>query len=673
MNPRNFFAELKRRNVYKVAVAYAVVGWLVMQVAATVVPALRLPGEITSAVVLLTILGFPIALVLAWAFELTPEGMKRTKNIAPDTKLPSWRTRKFAVLIALSAMAAGALLTFQLLRPRRGTDAAAHQVHLPEKSIAVLPFTNRSRDEENAFFADGVQDEILTRLSKIADLKVISRTSTQKYKNAPENLREVAQQLGVANVLEGSVQKADDQVRITVQLINAVTDAHLWAESYDRKLVDIFAVQSDVAQKVASALEARLTGREKRAIEQVGTTNTEAYNAYLEARTLRHSQSPKADAQLIELCRRAVELDPNYVQAWALLGLAEANRYFIDERTDAQLARAKDAAEKAMKLDPDLGEARLAMASVLYYGLQDFEGALQQLEEARQRLPNDGEVLMWMGLVRRRQGRLDEAIELQHRAAVLDPLNPSIWVNLGRSYRGKRKLGQAREFFDRALAIVPADRANITQKAETYIAEGDLEAAGRLLEAVPYPFASRGYGHQITLMVYRRQFEEAFAKVSDDLEKNKSLPPLATALVHAVLGHLQAHAGNMEAARPFLLQAQREFETLREQGEKGTNLHDWLIHVYGRLGDRAKVEKEAERLLALTAKDAWDHPDSERAVAVAYAALGDADRAIPLLESALVAAGAESLTTAYLRLDPLWDPIRHDPRFQKLLAEKPKL
>jgi TolB-like protein len=481
-----------------------------------------------------------------------------------------------------------------------------------------------SKDDENAFFADGVQDEILTRLSKIGDLKVISRTSTQKYKSAPENLRRIGQQLGVGTVLEGSVQKARDQVRVTVQLINASNDAHLWAETYDRKLVDIFAVQSDIAQKIAAALEARLTGREKRAIAHVGTTNSEAYNAYLQAVTLRNSQSERDAEKVIQLCTRAVELDPKFAQAWALLAGTEANKYF-GRRSDEQFARAKHAAETAMKLDPDLGEAHTAMGSFLYYCMRDFDGALREFEEARERLPNDGYVLLFTGLVKRRQGKLDEALELHHRAAELDPRNQDIWVNLARGYRGGRRFAQAHEMFDRALAVAPGDQQILAQKAETYIAQGDLEAASATTAGVAYPFGNRGHGSQMVPLVFRRQYADAIAKLSADYAAAKGLPPISVAIYHAVMGQLRLQAGEKEDGRRFLLEAQRQFEMLREQGDKGAFLHQWLIRVVARLGDRARVEQEAVKTLAVTEGDAWDHPKTEAMVAEAFAIVGRRD------------------------------------------------
>ena len=343
MNPRNFFAELKRRNVYKVAVAYAVVAWLLIQAASIVLPTFEAPAWTMKVLIAALSIGFPLAVVLAWAFEITPKGIKRESEVLPDESITAHTGRKLVgITIALAAIAAG-LFAFQLLRPKPvakalpspagATAAASVTKPIPAKSIAVLPFDNLSDDKSNSYFAEGVQDEILTRLAKVADLKVISRTSTQKYKSAPDNLREIAQQLDVANILEGSVQKAGGQVRVTVQLINAVNDSHLWAETFDRNLLDVFQVESDIAQKIAGSLEAKLTGREKRAIELAGTQVPEAYDAYLRARALQNKQAFADHERLIAFCRRAVELDPNFVQAWANLATAESEVYFSNIRT----------------------------------------------------------------------------------------------------------------------------------------------------------------------------------------------------------------------------------------------------------------------------------------------------------------------------------------------------
>src|SRR5439155_18970178 len=347
VNPKNFFAELKRRNVYKVAIAYGVVAWLLMQVASQIFPFFEIPSWAVRLVVLLLILGFPIALVLAWAFDLTPEGLKRTE----------WADREPA-------------------RPSRNKAwRQTESVKVPAKSIAVMPFENRSEDKANAYFAAGIQDEILTLLSKIADLKVISRTSTQRYQSKPGNLSEIAKQLGVANILEGSVQKAADRVRVNVQLINAQTDSHLWAETYDRKLTDIFGVESEIAKRIAESLRAKLTGREEQTLAVKPTNNPEAYDAYLRGLAFEARNGAWIDLLMkaIGFYEQAVQLDPKFALAWARLSRADALLYYRNARSgDNVRDAAKKALENAQKLEPNSPETLLALGYYQYWVLDDY-------------------------------------------------------------------------------------------------------------------------------------------------------------------------------------------------------------------------------------------------------------------------------------------------------------
>ncbi|HET7511132.1 MAG TPA: tetratricopeptide repeat protein, partial [Chthoniobacterales bacterium] len=481
-NRASFFRELKRRNVYKVAVAYAVVGWLVVQVAATIVPALHLPESLTTAVVVITLLGFPIALTIAWAFEMTPEGMKRTENIAPDEHLPQWSRRKFFAFIGVVALLAAALLVWERLELTNSRPGIA-----ATKSIAVLPFENLSRDPDNAFFADGIQDEILTRLAKIGELKVISRTSTQRYKSTPEDLPRIAQQLGVAHVLEGSVQKSGGQVRVTVQLIQAATDSHLWAETYDRKLTDIFVVESEVAEKIARSLRARFTGAEQAALSARPTENAEAYEAYLRGLALWNSltTSPRVMEKNVLYFNRAVQLDPNFGLAWASLSTVHSFIYAEYERTPQRLALARETLDKAMSLDPDSGETQFALGLFRYRGLNDYDGALSAFEKARARAANRVEAIEFSAYVKRRQGRWDDALALHAESLRIDPRNPILLSESALTYRALRRFQESRELIDRALEIEPTSFTLVLQKAETYLAEGNLATARTLLAPLP--------------------------------------------------------------------------------------------------------------------------------------------------------------------------------------------
>ena len=664
----NFFSELKRRNVYKVAVAYAVVAWLLVQAASILLPTFEAPTWVMKALVVIIALGFVLAVSISWAFEMTPEGMKRTADVSPDElrSLPYWSKRKFVAFIIGIAVIAAALLAFQLLRQPRSSIASSAD----SKSIAVLPFESLSEEKSNAYFADGIQDEILARLSKIGDLKVISRTSTQKYKSAPNNLREIAQQLGVANILEGSVQKAGDQVRITVQLINALKDDHLWADTYDRKMIDIFGVESDVAQKIASALQTKLTGKEKAAITSRGTDNAQAYETYLRALALNNSQSDADSARMRDLFREAVRMDPKFADAWAWLAEMESIRYFFPEESPAQKDRARTAAETALRLAPDLADAQGAMGLYYYYVERNFDEALRWLDRARATAPNDQKFIRVTALVQRRQGKLDEAIALEKRGAELDPLNVQIWVELATSYRGERDLEQARAILDRALAISPNDANIIAAKAETFTAGGDLEKSWEMLRDLKFGPNDEGFGHVLTVAIARRDYDETIRRINQMRESGKELP-LFRAVDRSITAQIEFTRGHVAAAAPLLNEAERELNELHDRHEGGIIVLEQLLHVEACLGRRDQVEQIADQIRQARRLDKWTYPIADVHVATAYAQMGDADRAIPLLETVLHETYVDALMPAYLRFDPRYDRIRNDPRFQKLASATP--
>jgi TolB-like protein/Tfp pilus assembly protein PilF len=668
----NFFSELKRRNVYKVAVAYAVVGWLIVQVATQTFPFFEIPNWSVRLVILLVVIGFPIAVIIAWAFELTPAGFKRTEATGEPTPPAKSGRAWIYVVIAGVLLSAGLFFLGRYTATSTANEAGSRSrgtEFLPEKSIAVLPFASLSEDKANAYFADGIQDEILTRLSKIAELKVISRTSTQQYQSKPGNLAEIAKQLGVAHILEGSVQKSGDSVRVNVQLIKAEGDSHLWAETYDRKLTDIFAVETEVAQRIANSLEAKLTGREKEAINYVGTKIPAAYDAYLRGIALRNSQTREDQLRLIEYCRQAVALDPNFAAAWVEIAFAEGWRYQAVP-SDAKKELVREAAENALRLDPDHGDGHAAMGMYFYYCLRDYDRALVELGKAREQAPNQPFTIQAIGLVKRRQGKLDESLELLLRAAQIDPLNQDIWANLAWSYRGMRRFADAQAMLDRALAISPNDQAIVARKADTYLAQGDLASAQRVLDSVNPRVTDDTFNSVVTLLVFQRRFDEVIAKITAELAREESVPELLKASMHSTLGALHVAAGRKDQAEPFLLQAEREWVALRQQGNISPEVSASLLEIHALLGRRAEVEREIPEHIAAQAKDRWRGPTAEADAARAYSILGDRDRAFPILERVLVQPSADSLTPALLRLDPVWDPIRDDPRFQKLAGEK---
>jgi TolB-like protein/Flp pilus assembly protein TadD len=452
VNPKNFFAELKRRNVYKVAIGYAVVAWLVMQIATQVFPFLEIPNWAIRLVIMLIVIGFPIALVIAWAFELTPEGLKRTE-FADESPKKTAPNRAWIYVVIIAGAISASLFFFGRYT---ATSKQSVSAELPDKSIAVLPFENLSRDPDNAYFAEGMQDEILARLSKIADLKVISRTSTQKYKSAPDNLREIAKQLGVANILEGSVQKAADQVRVNVQLINALNDAHLWSDIYDRKLTDIFAVESDIAKTIADTLQAKLTAAEKQMIAAQPTSDTAAYELYLKGRSLWGKRGGDNLRQAIAFYEQAIAGDPNFAPAYA--GLAEVYSvlpYYTATAPGEAFPKAKAAALKALQLDDKLAEAHTALAQVLYRE-SDMAGSIAEFQRAVALNPNYATAHQLHGNhPLAALGRFDEAIAEGKRAIELDPLSPIINSDLGETLYLARRYDEAIAQLRKAVEIDP--------------------------------------------------------------------------------------------------------------------------------------------------------------------------------------------------------------------------
>src|SRR6184192_285593 len=477
----NFFAELKRRNVYKVAVAYAIVGWLLVQVATQVFPFFEIPNWAVRLIVLLIVIGFPIALVIAWAFELTPEGLKRTEvaDAAPAPRSPHRAWIYVVVIGGFWSIGLFFLGRYTVSRPPTDGRPRATAGSLPAKSIAVLPFDNLSEEKGNAFFAEGVQDEILTRLAKVADLKVISRTSTQRFKAVPSDLREIAKQLGVMNILEGSVQKANDQVRVNVQLINALTDAHLWADTYDRKLIDIFSVESEIAKTIADTLQAKLTGSEKTAIAKAPTANTEAYELYHKGRSLWEKRSGDNIPKAIAFYEQAIARDPNYALAYA--GLSSA--YIIlpfwagVDRLDAS-SKAKEAALKALRLDPNLAEAHLALGKVLFFSEIDLPGALREYQRAIELKPNDATAHHWLGNdALSSLGRFEEAIAQGKRAVELDPLSPVINTDFGTTFYYAHRYDDSVRQLRKTLEIDPTSFYAHFNLGIALQAAGDLSGA----------------------------------------------------------------------------------------------------------------------------------------------------------------------------------------------------
>ena len=510
MNLANFFAELKRRNVYKVAIAYAVVAWVLIQIATQVFPFFEIPNWAVRLVVLLLIIGFPIALIIAWAFELTPEGLKRTE-FADELPKKSARSHAWVYVIII----AGAISIALFFIGRYTSSKLSGNVELPAKSIAVLPFENLSGNPENAYFTDGIQEEILMRLAKVADLKVVSRTSTVRYKRSPENLREIATQLAVANVLEGSVQRTADRVHVNVQLIKAASDTHLWAEAYDRKLTDIFAVESEIAKTIADTLQAKLTAPERNAIAVQPTQNTEAHELYLKGRYLWNRRTGENLKKALPYFQQAAEKDPNY--ALAYVGIADTYAvmpgYSAGSPQDC-LPRARTAAQRALELDDMLAEAHASLGFILFHYFE-FAASTKEFERAIELNPNYPTAHHWFArtdLLAR--GQFDRAIAEMKRAVELDPVSPLFHAELGGLYMMARR-------YDDAIAQL---RDTVEMDPEFYWGHRFLGLALELKGATAEAIAE-----------YQKAFE-----LSDD--------PTALAFV----AHAEANTGRPNDARQIL-------------------------------------------------------------------------------------------------------------------------
>ena len=682
MNPKNFFSELKRRNVYKVAVAYAVVSWLLIQIATQVFPFFEIPNWAIQLVVLIMVIGFPIAMVLSWAFEITPEGIKREGDVDRRKSIARKAGRKLTALVVLLAAVAAGLMVFRFLRSLPAVETGkptSLAVEIDSQSIAVLPFDNFSAEKANAYCAEGIQDEILTRLSKIADLKVISRTSTQHYKSAPGNLPEIARQLGVAHILEGSVRKQGDRVRVNVQLIRAADDRHLWADSFDRKLTDIFAVESEVAKSIADQLRVHLTGREEQVIAAKPTDNPDAYDAYLRGLvyTLKTQNTPANYLGAQKYFREAVRLDPKFALAWALLSYIDARGYrtLNLQPTVALREEARQAAETALALQPTLGEALVAKGFYHYGCLSDFKTAVRYYEQARQFLPNSSRIPESLAFVARSQGEWERCESYFNEAERLDPRNVSLLTRHAQFYITLRRFPEALRKLDQILDIVPGDIDALVEKGAIAQAEGDLSRAAALLAPLQ-PAAGDPTGWET--LAYQAILERRPAQIIPRLKEILARPDPALGYLNGELrfwlGWAQELAGDEAAAQETWREARRELEPLlEEQPENSSLLQDLALITMG-LGDKAAAFTLVERAMALRPieNDAANGPQAIEILARIAARLGEPDRAIAALQKILsipcnggLATGMP-LTPALLRLDPMFDPLRMDPRFQKL-------
>jgi TolB-like protein/Tfp pilus assembly protein PilF len=683
----SFFRELKQRKVYRVAVGYAVVAWLVVQISATVIPAYHAPEWILPLVITAVALGFPVALVLAWAFDIEGGAIKKTPDSTVATLSRANRRRVWllaAVGVIISALAIGG---YWLWHPWRKAltvlqPAPATMPAILEKSVAVLPFENLSSDPGNAYFADGIEEEIRTRLARIADLKVISRNSTQRYQSKPGNLAEIAKQLGVAHILEGSVQKAADQVRVNVQLVNVQTDSQLWAETYDRKLNDIFSVESEIAKRIAESLQAKLTGREEQALAARPTNNPEAYDAYLRALVFQARSNYSSDAlfKAIDFYGLAVQLDPNFALAWARLSGLHALLYF--NRGDATAARrdaAKEALENAQKLQPNSPETLLFVGYYQYWVQRDYELAKTTFEHVSKMLPGNGEVSYALAAVARREGLWDESVAYWERGLALDPLNAALLIEVAWTYASLRQFPTALKLYDRALDILPNELSLMASKASIYQAEGNLQEAAKLLVQVNAQTNS-DLAARVKLAQFRleRNQTEAIRFVQARHAQLHFASGIEKGMKQGGLALIQRVTGDTASAKAAAQQARNTLEPLEKDQPDNAFVPAALAVDYAILDEKSSALNEAQRAITLvpSSKDRLSGPGYEENLALVETMIGENSRAISTLARLLQTPyggwlyNPAPITPALLRLDPLWDPLRADPAFQKLCEEK---
>src|SRR5881409_1391678 len=651
-----FFEELQRRKVYRVAAAYIIAAGFIIQIGSAVFPAWELPNWAFRLVVVLLLVGFPIALILAWAFDVTPQGIRATPTIAgPQTH----RSRNVIMLVATGVIISAAAGFFLLPR------VSAHKI---DKSIAVLPFESLSDEKENAYFADGVQDDVLTNLSKIGDLKVISRTSVMPYRGKASNVREIGKALGVGAILEGSVRRIGNRGRGNVQLSHADTDEHMWAEDYDRDLTDVFAIQTDLAQQIVRELQAKLSPMEKAQIERRPTENGEAYLAFMQGHEIFYrpdkfrSNTEKAE----QLFEEATKLDPNFAGAFAALARVHEWSYRDFDPTPARKKKARVAAETAIRLQPDLPEAHLAMGFYYYYCERDYQGALKEFAIAKLSLPNSPEVYMAIGAIERRQGKWKESTANLERAASLSPKDAWVLQNLADNYYANRNFEAADKILDRAIEAAPKSFGARAEKATLAVDwKGDLSVMKKELTQVPPGVDPDGLVTfaRMQLLLFQRKFPDALALLNQspqDVFHDDKPREFFEGAIHTFSKDKEKALAAFKRARPVAEKALRE-------GPSDASRHVTLGMILAGLGEKDAAIAEGRRAVELLpeSQDALDGPKMTVELAQIYAWTGETDQALQLIDRSL--STPNGVTVPFLALDPMWDPLRDDPRFQALI------
>jgi TolB-like protein/Tfp pilus assembly protein PilF len=697
----SFFEELKRRNVFRVGVAYAVTAWVVVQIGEAVFPAFGVPDTLFRGMVILLVLGLPVALVFAWAFEKTPEGLKLEKNVDRSESITAVTGKKMdrGIIIALAIAVVFLLVDKFILQTPGDSEEGDNQQQaavqgsgpgdsgkssssaiestatppLDEKSIAVLPFANMSEDESNAFFASGVQEDILTYLSRVADLKVISRTSVLQYAGFKGDVRQVARELGVNHILEGSVRRSGNRVRVTAQLIDARDDEHVWAENYDRDLTDVFAIQTEVAQEIVKALKARLSPTEAKMIATRPTNNVEAYDVYLQARDLirRPEYGSENFRKALPLAQRAVQLDPEFALAYVQLANLYGQMYWLVAQDQTFIDKARSAMDNAQRLAPNMPQVQFGWGEFYYRMYSDYPRALKEFQSVQALLPNDSDLLWKLGTTQRRLGMWDDSVASYKRAIRVDPDNNQVVNVLAETLGLMGRWREAVTLLEQAAIRNPGyDVYRILEAQIRLDNNGDLDFAREVLasaQQVPdqsYIYLTTGYAWR------SRNYSAAIEAWTDPTN-----PFLADANFDVVgqnaLGKIYRAMGDHAQAEKYF---RRAIERARDRfNQGGVDWYDYHVQqsiAYAYLGDASIAISEIDRARTMRPESA----DALYGVQVSIAraevlmVVGRTDEALAEIKRLLTI--PVGLTVWMLRQEPTWDPLRDDPRFKAMVAKE---
>jgi len=676
----SFFDELKRRNVVKVGIAYAVSTWILLQLTDVVADILVLPEWAPQLILLILVVGFIPALIFAWAFEMTPEGIKREKDVDRSVSITPGTGRKLDyVIIGLLAVGMSYFVwesRFSEKEAGQHVTEAGGEVTTPtlteadlkrEKSIAVLPFTNRSPNADDAYFTDGIHDDLLTQLAKIDAFSVISRTSVMEYRDTTKNLKQIALELGVGNVMEGSVQRSGNRVRINVQLIDANTDEHVWAETYDRQLTteNLFDIQSEIAKAIATALHATLTDTEIASVADVPTENVKAYELYLQAKRFALGETAIGFDTSVDLYREALILDPNFKLAWIGLAHAFINIYWAYGGDPADRDRAREAIDKAKAIDPDFPELNMAEGFYYYWGLRDYATALKHLDKAVDQMPGNAEALMWKGWASRRAGLWEQAVDSMQKAIRLDPRTVINLIEYGQTLSYLGRYSEALAITEQAYAVDPG-----SYWVKSYLAileiliNGDTEYANTLMIGAQHTndVSFVEYFWETNLMA--RQFETTL-QFSQEWRPEWEINLLAITLREHLLAETLMIMGRVTEAREQARKAIARLEEMKQQDPSDYRILEAELRSYAVLGNRPKVLSLTHQYLSAKPADAVRNMVDKYSLARSYALAGMTDECVEILDSLLPSPSAISVT--WIELDPYFDNIRQKPEFIAML------